>query len=99
MTLQPARFSNEIASATPGRKWKSSQRVTYWPSAALRLITPSRSKNTARFIQQLQGEVLAHTCGNLKPAIPQMPSADGTHRCAVRLNFHDTKLHFDLSLR
>src|SRR5271165_6367857 len=53
MTLQPARLSNAIPSATSGRKWKSSQRVTYSPSPALRLITPSRSRNAALFIKQL----------------------------------------------
>src|SRR5271169_1195734 len=74
MTLQPARFSNAIPSATLGRKWKSSQRVTYSPPPALRLITPSRSRNAALFIKQL----LLHDPAAARwqaPAIARVPLA------------------------
>src|SRR6516225_10593322 len=52
MAENPAWLSNEMASATRGRNWNSSQRVMYWPSGALRLITPSRSRNAALLMEE-----------------------------------------------
>src|SRR3989442_9460854 len=52
ITRKRARLSRAIASATPGRKCKSSQRVMYSSSVgAFWLITPSRSRNAALFME------------------------------------------------
>src|SRR6516162_6014405 len=59
-TEKSARFNTSMASATLGKNSKSCQRVMYWPSGALRLMTPSRSRNTALCMKQFLFDQFGH---------------------------------------
>src|ERR1043165_60355 len=81
ITRKPARLSSAMAWAAPGKKSICSQQVTYSPSGAFRLMTPSRSRNTA-FCMFFMKDCLLYQFGKNVP--DQDVALLNARRCAGR---------------